>query len=160
MQKALFAGGCFWCMVEPYDTQPGIESVISGYAGGHVENPTYEEVKTQNTGHTEVDAPHGLHEHRQLVALLGGRHYERPLVLHAVDLTHIFLVQVHLHIVVRSIDGEHGACGCLGQGCAIDHRTPAEVHVLEGERCHRCGGAVNARAAGGHRCLRLSRHPS
>lgn len=54
MQKALFAGGCFWCMVEPYDTQPGIESVISGYAGGHVDNPTYEEVKTQNTGHTEV----------------------------------------------------------------------------------------------------------
>ena len=54
MQKALFAGGCFWCMVEPYDTQPGIESVISGYAGGHVENPTYEEVKTQKTGHTEV----------------------------------------------------------------------------------------------------------
>lgn len=54
MKKALFAGGCFWCMVEPYDTQPGIESVISGYAGGHVENPTYEQVKTQKTGHTEV----------------------------------------------------------------------------------------------------------
>lgn len=54
MEKALFAGGCFWCMVEPYDTQPGIESVVSGYAGGHVENPTYEQVKTQTTGHTEV----------------------------------------------------------------------------------------------------------
>lgn len=54
MEKALFAGGCFWCMVEPYDTQPGIDSVISGYAGGHVENPTYEQVKTQETGHTEV----------------------------------------------------------------------------------------------------------
>ncbi len=54
MEKALFAGGCFWCMVEPYDTQPGIDSVVSGYAGGHVENPTYEQVKTQTTGHTEV----------------------------------------------------------------------------------------------------------
>ena len=54
METALFAGGCFWCMVEPFDTQPGIESVISGYAGGHVENPTYEQVKTQTTGHTEV----------------------------------------------------------------------------------------------------------
>lgn len=54
MEKALFAGGCFWCMVEPFDTQPGIESVVSGYAGGHVENPTYEQVKTQETGHTEV----------------------------------------------------------------------------------------------------------
>lgn len=54
METALFAGGCFWCMVEPFDTQPGIESVVSGYAGGHVENPTYEQVKTQTTGHTEV----------------------------------------------------------------------------------------------------------
>ena len=54
MEKALFAGGCFWCMVEPFDTQPGIESVISGYAGGHVENPTYEQVKSQTSGHTEV----------------------------------------------------------------------------------------------------------
>lgn len=54
MEKALFAGGCFWCMVEPFDTQPGIDSVVSGYAGGHVENPTYEQVKSQTTGHTEV----------------------------------------------------------------------------------------------------------
>lgn len=54
MEKALFAGGCFWCMVQPFDTQPGIESVVSGYAGGHVKNPTYEQVKEQNTGHTEV----------------------------------------------------------------------------------------------------------
>lgn len=54
MEKALFAGGCFWCMVEPFDTQPGIESVVAGYAGGHVENPTYEQVKSQTTGHTEV----------------------------------------------------------------------------------------------------------
>lgn len=54
MEKALFAGGCFWCMVEPFDTQPGIESVVSGYAGGHVEKPTYAEVKSQTSGHTEV----------------------------------------------------------------------------------------------------------
>lgn len=54
MEKALFAGGCFWCMVEPFDTRPGIESVLSGYAGGHIKNPTYEEVKSQTSGHTEV----------------------------------------------------------------------------------------------------------
>lgn len=54
MEKALFAGGCFWCMVEPFDTQPGIESVVAGYAGGHIKNPTYEEVKSQKSGHTEV----------------------------------------------------------------------------------------------------------
>lgn len=54
MEKALFAGGCFWCMVQPFDTQPGIESVVSGYAGGHIEHPTYEQVKSQTSGHIEV----------------------------------------------------------------------------------------------------------
>lgn len=54
MKKALFAGGCFWCMVEPFDQQPGISNVLSGYAGGHIENPTYEQVKSQTSGHTEV----------------------------------------------------------------------------------------------------------
>lgn len=51
---ATFAGGCFWCMVKPFDQWDGIESVISGYMGGHVENPTYEDVKTGESGHYEV----------------------------------------------------------------------------------------------------------
>lgn len=54
MEKAIFAGGCFWCMVEPFEEQDGILSVTSGYTGGHVENPTYEQVKSQTTGHTEA----------------------------------------------------------------------------------------------------------
>ncbi|MDN6293661.1 MAG: peptide-methionine (S)-S-oxide reductase MsrA [Alkalibacterium gilvum] len=54
MEKAIFAGGCFWCMVQPFETMSGIEKVVSGYTGGHVENPTYEEVKSQKTGHTEA----------------------------------------------------------------------------------------------------------
>ncbi|MCT7862433.1 MAG: peptide-methionine (S)-S-oxide reductase, partial [Lactobacillus crispatus] len=41
---AIFAGGCFWCMVEPFDTVDGVEKVVSGYTGGHVANPTYEQV--------------------------------------------------------------------------------------------------------------------
>ncbi|GFK22128.1 peptide-methionine (S)-S-oxide reductase MsrA [Tetragenococcus halophilus] len=53
-QRAIFAGGCFWCMVHPFDEQPGIYSVVSGYIGGHVENPTYEQVVTKTTGHTEA----------------------------------------------------------------------------------------------------------
>jgi len=53
-QRAIFAGGCFWCMVHPFDEQPGIYSVVSGYTGGHTENPTYEQVVTQATGHTEA----------------------------------------------------------------------------------------------------------
>ncbi|WP_084225139.1 peptide-methionine (S)-S-oxide reductase MsrA [Paenibacillus pectinilyticus] len=54
MQKATFAGGCFWCMVSPFEDQPGIHGIISGYMGGTVENPTYEQVKTGETGHMEV----------------------------------------------------------------------------------------------------------
>lgn len=54
MNKAYFAGGCFWCMVKPFDEYEGIDKVTSGYMGGTTENPTYEEVKTGETGHLEV----------------------------------------------------------------------------------------------------------
>lgn len=54
MEQAIFAGGCFWCMVKPFDEHPGIYSVVSGYTGGHVPNPTYEQVCTHTTGHTEA----------------------------------------------------------------------------------------------------------
>lgn len=50
---ATFAGGCFWCMVKPFDTLPGIRQVVSGYCGGHTANPTYEQVKSGTTGHME-----------------------------------------------------------------------------------------------------------
>jgi peptide methionine sulfoxide reductase msrA/msrB len=51
---ATFAGGCFWCMVSPFDEQPGIIKVISGYTGGHKVNPTYKEVCSETTGHKEA----------------------------------------------------------------------------------------------------------
>lgn len=54
LETATFAGGCFWCMVRPFDTLPGIEKVLSGYTGGTVTDPTYEQVKSQTTGHTEA----------------------------------------------------------------------------------------------------------
>ncbi|MFA9558181.1 peptide-methionine (S)-S-oxide reductase MsrA [Evansella sp. AB-rgal1] len=54
IELATFAGGCFWCMVKPFDQFPGIHNVISGYTGGHIENPTYEQVKTGTSGHREV----------------------------------------------------------------------------------------------------------
>ncbi|WP_438351443.1 peptide-methionine (S)-S-oxide reductase MsrA [Paenibacillus sp. FA6] len=53
-EKATFAGGCFWCMVSPFEELPGIIKVISGYTGGHTVNPTYEEVCTHTTGHVEA----------------------------------------------------------------------------------------------------------
>ena len=51
---ATFAGGCFWCMEPPYDKLPGVSATISGYIGGKKANPTYQEVSTGTTGHTEV----------------------------------------------------------------------------------------------------------
>ena len=54
LEKATFAGGCFWCMVKPFDKWDGVYSVVSGYIGGHDENPTYEAVKTGETGHYEA----------------------------------------------------------------------------------------------------------
>ncbi|HQK25900.1 MAG TPA: peptide-methionine (S)-S-oxide reductase, partial [Synergistaceae bacterium] len=54
LQTAYFAGGCFWCMVSPFDVLEGIVEVRSGYMGGSVEDPTYEDVKSQTSGHYEV----------------------------------------------------------------------------------------------------------
>ncbi|MDG0793736.1 peptide-methionine (S)-S-oxide reductase MsrA [Cohnella ginsengisoli] len=51
---ATFAGGCFWCMVKPFDELPGIISVTSGYTGGHTDRPTYESVGSETTGHAEA----------------------------------------------------------------------------------------------------------
>ncbi|MCF2648547.1 peptide-methionine (S)-S-oxide reductase MsrA [Niallia sp. Sow4_A1] len=53
-ELATFAGGCFWCMVKPFDQEPGIIKVVSGYTGGHKENPTYKEVCSETTGHYEA----------------------------------------------------------------------------------------------------------
>ncbi len=54
MATAYFAGGCFWCMVSPFDVLEGINEVRSGYMGGSVDKPKYEDVKTQESGHYEV----------------------------------------------------------------------------------------------------------
>lgn len=54
LEKATFAGGCFWCMVEPFDERPGIHEVISGYTGGDLEDPTYTDLVSKDTGHVEA----------------------------------------------------------------------------------------------------------
>lgn len=53
-EKATLGGGCFWCVEAVLEKLPGVRSVISGYAGGHSENPTYQEVCSGDTGHAEV----------------------------------------------------------------------------------------------------------
>ncbi len=53
-ELATFAGGCFWCMVSPFEEMDGILQVVSGYTGGHQPNPTYREVCSETTGHYEA----------------------------------------------------------------------------------------------------------
>lgn len=88
-QIATFAGGCFWCMVKPFDQIEGIEKVVSGYTGGHVENPTYEQVCSETTGHLEavqITFDSDLFPYERLVELYwtlidptdpGGQFYDR-----------------------------------------------------------------------------------
>ncbi len=52
--EAIFAGGCFWCMEKPFDQIDGVVSTTSGYIGGTVKNPTYQQVSAGSTGHTEA----------------------------------------------------------------------------------------------------------
>lgn len=53
-ESIVLGGGCFWCLEAAYELVPGVKAVVSGYAGGHVANPSYEEVCSHDTGHAEV----------------------------------------------------------------------------------------------------------
>ncbi|MEO5734199.1 MAG: peptide-methionine (S)-S-oxide reductase MsrA [Rubrivivax sp.] len=52
--KAIFAGGCFWCVESDFDKVPGVLATVSGYTGGTVANPSYEQVSAKGTGHAEA----------------------------------------------------------------------------------------------------------
>lgn len=54
LETATLGGGCFWCTEAVFDAVRGVEDVVSGYSGGHTENPTYQEVCSETTGHAEV----------------------------------------------------------------------------------------------------------
>ena len=53
-ESLVLGGGCFWCTEAAYEILPGVKDVVSGYAGGHVPNPTYEQICGKKTGHAEV----------------------------------------------------------------------------------------------------------
>ena len=54
IESLVVGGGCFWCTEAAYEILPGVKDVVSGYAGGHTSNPTYEQIGTKKTGHAEV----------------------------------------------------------------------------------------------------------
>src|SRR5262245_46691498 len=54
LETATLAAGCFWCVEAVFDDLIGVEDVVSGYSGGHKDNPTYQEVCSETTGHAEV----------------------------------------------------------------------------------------------------------
>ena len=54
LEIATFAGGCFWCVESDFDSVPGVVRTVSGYTGGHVENPSYKQVSSDTTGHREA----------------------------------------------------------------------------------------------------------
>lgn len=54
LETATLAAGCFWCVEAVFDDLKGVEDVVSGYSGGHTENPTYQQVCSETTGHAEV----------------------------------------------------------------------------------------------------------
>ena len=53
-ETAIFAGGCFWCVESDFDHVPGVLETVSGYTGGHMDNPTYKDVVRETTGHREA----------------------------------------------------------------------------------------------------------
>jgi peptide-methionine (S)-S-oxide reductase len=69
-ETAIFAAGCFWCVEEAFEKVPGVIAAVSGYAGGTLKNPTYEQVTTGRTGHYEavkITYDPGKVSYRQLV---------------------------------------------------------------------------------------------
>lgn len=77
MEKAIFGGGCFWCTEAIYKHIKGVTQVLPGYSGGHVENPTYEEVSAGSTGHAEVvyiEYDPGLVTYRTLLTIFFATH--------------------------------------------------------------------------------------
>ena len=77
LARATFAGGCFWCMEPPFEKIPGVQSVTSGYAGGRVKNPSYDQVSAGGTGHAEVGADRVRPVEGELRAAAGGLLAER-----------------------------------------------------------------------------------
>ena len=77
LETATLGGGCFWCTEAVFDNVTGVEDVVSGYAGGHKENPTYQEVCSETTGHAEVvqiKFDHEVITYKEVLGIFFGTH--------------------------------------------------------------------------------------
>lgn len=139
MALATFAGGCFWCMVKPFDEQPGIQSVLSGYTGGHVENPTYEQVCSETTGHIEavqITFDPEIYPYEKLVRLYftlidptdsGGQFYDRG----ESYTTAIFYHDDEQKEIAERVKAELDASGKFKQPIAVKIREAKPFYVAE-----------------------------
>ena len=144
MALATFAGGCFWCMVKPFDEQPGIKSVLSGYTGGHVENPTYEQVCSETTGHLEavqITFDPEIYPYEKLVRLYftlidptdaGGQFYDRG----ESYTTAIFYHNDEQKKIAERIKAELDASGKFKLPIAVKIREATPFYVAEDYHQH------------------------
>lgn len=139
MAVATFAGGCFWCMVKPFDEQPGIQSVLSGYTGGHVEHPTYEQVCSETTGHLEavqITFDPDIYPYEKLVRLYftlidptdaGGQFYDRG----ESYTTAIFYHNEEQKEIAERVKAELDASGKFNKPIAVKIRQAKPFYVAE-----------------------------
>lgn len=144
MALATFAGGCFWCMVKPFDEQLGIKSVLSGYTGGHVENPTYEQVCSETTGHLEavqITFDPEIYPYEKLVRLYftlidptdaGGQFYDRG----ESYTTAIFYHNDEQKEIAERVKAELDASGKFEQPVAVKIREATPFYVAEDYHQH------------------------
>jgi len=144
MALATFAGGCFWCMVKPFDEQPGIKNVLSGYTGGHVENPTYEQVCSETTGHLEavqITFDPEIYPYEKLVRLYftlidptdaGGQFYDRG----ESYTTAIFYHNDEQKEIAERIKAELDASGKFKLPIAVKIREATPFYVAEDYHQH------------------------
>lgn len=138
-ETAVLAGGCFWCLEAVYTELRGVERVISGYAGGNVPNPTYEQVCSGRTGHAEVvqvTFDPGVIAYRELLEVFFTIHDPTTLNRQGADVgtqyrSAIFFISPEQERIAREVIAETEASGIwhapvVTQVQALDRFYPAE----------------------------------
>jgi peptide-methionine (S)-S-oxide reductase len=129
MEKAILGGGCFWCLEAVFEQLRGVQSVLSGYAGGPSINPSYESICTGNTGHAEVveiSFDPDVIAYRQLLEVFFAIHDPCSLNRQGAD------VGTQYRSVIFVLDGEQrlvaqDVIDCLSRDQVFDRQIVTEV---------------------------------